>query len=350
MSRKQQPKTGVRVIKQMVKNAILKTELLNRVAVSLTGNFPKIFLYHRFSPEGVSLPHRVSADNFRWQLERVASRYKVLSFGECVEYFDTKGFWPEKCAVITVDDGYRDFYEWAYPELKRFSLPATFFVTVNFIDHKLWLWPDRLHYAIEKTSKTDLQVNIKGQDRKFPLTNQEEKFKGWKSLSDYCISLDNSEKEHLISTVEEGLEVDLPFMPTSEYAAVTWDELSEMHRNDIEIGSHTMSHPILSRIGLERLRHEVVTSRTILEERLQTQIRSFCYPNGQPGDITDEVVSAVRDAGYVGAPYFFDLTKWDPYLVPRMGVSNDRNDFLAKLAGLELIGLKFKKTLGRIFL
>lgn len=118
-----------------------------------------------------------------------------------------------------------------------------------------------------------------------------------------------------------------------------------MHHNGIEIGSHTMSHPILSRIGSGRLQEEIGTSRAILEEKLRAPIRTFCYPNGQPGDINDEVVSTVRDAGYVGAPYFFDLTKWDPYLVPRMGVSNDRGDFLAKLNGLEMMGMKIRKRL-----
>ena len=64
----------------------------------------------------------------------ISKKYKVITFGECVIHFNKNGVWPKKSAVVTVDDGYRDFYQYAYPELKRLNLPATFFVTVNFVD------------------------------------------------------------------------------------------------------------------------------------------------------------------------------------------------------------------------
>ena len=51
-------------------------------------------------------------------------------------------------AVITVDDGYRDFYDIAFPVLREEGVPATFFVTTGFIDGQIWLWPDLLEYAL----------------------------------------------------------------------------------------------------------------------------------------------------------------------------------------------------------
>jgi peptidoglycan/xylan/chitin deacetylase (PgdA/CDA1 family) len=332
------------ILKENIKKTIASSAILTRLLGLIAYDFPKVFLYHRFSQPNVMCPHRVSADTFRWQLERIAERYQVLTFRTCVEYFMANGAWPERCAVITVDDGYRDFYEWAYPELRRLSLPATFFVTVNFVEQKLWLWPDRLHYVIENTRESALKVSVEGKNIRFQLNNQAEKFTAWKSLSDNCISLADSAKESLIATVESELGVNLPAVPPAAYAAVTWEELAEMQGNGIEIGSHTMTHPILSRISRERLVEEVVTSRVVLEKMLKAPVRTFCYPNGQPGDINDEVVAVVRDAGYIGAPFWFDLTTWDPFLVPRMGVSNDRADFMCKLGGLELAGLKLRKA------
>lgn len=332
------------MVKKGIKKLITYSGFLTHLLVVSNGKFPKVFLYHRFSPPNVSLPHRVSADNFRWQLERIAERYQVLTFEECIQYFLANGAWPERCAVITVDDGYRDFYEWAYPELQRLSLSATFFVTVGFVQKFLWLWPDRLQYFIQNTKKTSMKMIFAGRDKSLQLTSHEEKFNAWNFLSDYCITLEDGAKEQLIEKIEYDLGVEIPTVPPSDYAAISWEELAEMQGNGIEIGSHTMSHPILSKISPERLNEEVVTSRVVLEKMLKAPVCTFCYPNGRHGDINDEVIEVVRAAGYIGAPFGFDLTTWDPFLIPRMGVSNDRVDFMNKLAGLEEMGLKLRKS------
>ena len=62
-----------------------------------------------------------------------------------------------------------------------------------------------------------------------------------------------------------------------------------------EIGSHSMSHPLLPQLEGEALRHEVAGSRRLLQERLETSVDSFCYPNG---DQDRGVVETVRRAGY----------------------------------------------------
>ncbi len=335
------------MIKIKTKKALLRIARFSGLPDLIFSYLPKVFLYHRFSETGSTNCYRVSADNFRWQLETITKKYKVLSFGECVEYFHLNGKWPKKCAVITVDDGYRDFYELAYPELQRLSLPATFFVTVNFVDKKLWLWPDRLYFIIQETSKNHLYLDILDKSYSFQLDNDHNKYSAWSDLCNLCISLPDSTKNNLIREVEAALDINVPNIPTADYAPVTWDELIEMQSNGIEIGSHTMNHPILSHVNTQVLQEEIVTSRDFLQKKLGVPIHTFCYPNGQLGDINDEVIETVRNAGYIGAPYYLDLTNWEPFLVPRMGVSNDRDDFLAKLSGLELAGLKLKKLLGR---
>ena len=311
----------------------------------LSANIPKIFLYHRFSAQGTDISHRVSADVFRWQLKKITKHYQVFSFGDCLNYYHQYGYLPKRCAVITVDDGYQDFYQYAYPELKRLHLPATFFVTVNFVDRKIWLWPDRLDYALKETIKKDLVVQFDGNQRVFPLKTKLDTFATWKALSDYCIAAPDQEKIEVINSVEANLEVELPAMPPEDYAAVTWDELREMAINSIEIGSHTMNHPILSRISHDQLQHEIAESRTILEQKLKSPVRTFCYPNGHPGDINDHIIDVVRK-DYIGAPYWFDLTFWQSFKVPRMGLSNDRDDFCAKMSGFEYLGIKMRKVFG----
>lgn len=272
----------------------------------------------------------------------ISKKYKVITFGECVDHFSKNGIWPKKSAVITVDDGYRDFYQYAYPELKRLNLPATFFVTVNFVDQKQMLWHDRLHYAIENTSENYLQVQLGQREECFPLNDQTARSIAWKALSDFCIASEDTAKWELIRAVESALGVIPPKKAPDSYAPVTWEELREMGDNGIEVGCHTMNHPILSRIPENKLHEEIVEPKYVLEEKLSKPVCSFCYPNGMPGDINEEVVSTVRSAGYTGAPFGNDLTAWHPFEVPRMGINNNHEDFMWKLNGGEFVGQRLK--------
>jgi len=52
--------------------------------------------------------------------------------------------------LLTVDDGYQDFYNLAFPILKKYEVPATVFFTTDFIDKRIWLWHDLLNSNLGK--------------------------------------------------------------------------------------------------------------------------------------------------------------------------------------------------------
>lgn len=326
---------GVRAVNRTIKKMITRSDLLLKGLDLLTDHMPRVFVWHRFTPPGLQVGGRVSADEFAWQLDQIVRQFRVLSLGDMLDYHGKHGKWPHRAAVMTIDDGYRDFYQWAYPELKKRGMSATFFATVNFVEGKIWLWPDRLQWMIEKTTQAEVFLPFLNGPGTFPLHGRSEKAAAWKSCCDYCISLPNDRKEAFIGAVEEALRVTCPAKPTEEYRAVTWDQLREMADNGIEIGSHTMNHPILSRIAAATVVDEACTSKKILEERLARPVGSFCYPNSGPGDITEDVVAAVQGAGYTGAVFGTDLKLWTPFRIPRMGVDLSRTGFLWKLYGGE---------------
>lgn len=326
-------------MKRAIKGIITGSRLLLRLLDGFGRDLPRVIVYHRFAPPGARIPHRVSADELAWQLDTICRDFRVISLAECIEYYTRYGTWPKQSVVLTIDDGYRDMYEWAYPELLKRKLTATFFVTTRFVDGDIWLWPDRLDYAIGKTTRKVVSIATKDAGFNLPLQNDQQKALVWKGFSDHCISVSNNEREEFIMKVEAALEVCPPTSPPPEYSALTWDELCEMHHNGIEIGSHTMNHPILSRIAPDLLDNEITNSKMVIEEHLGSAIKSFCYPNSAPEDINDLVVSAVRKAGFTGAVFGSDLASWEPYRVPRMGVTDDRNDFLWKVYSGEFLSL-----------
>lgn len=330
-------------MRQRLKKLICANQPLLRGVNVISDRLPRVLVYHRFAAPGSDMPHRVSADQFAWQLDTIRKNFDIITFGECITRFLQHGVWPKGTVVLTIDDGYHDMYQWAWPELAKRKLPATFFVTTAFVDGTLWLWPDRLEYALFKTDRTECSITMPEQQITLSLDSSQTRSAAWQRCSDHCIRLENNRRLAFIKQLEEQLNVELPLAPPPEYAAVTWEQLQEMQAGGIEIGGHTINHPILSKISPELLDNEIGQCRKLIQEQLNAPVNSFCYTNSGPGDVNEAVIAAVVKAGYSGAVFGTNLALWDRYQVPRMGISNDRTDFLWKLYGGESLTCRSRK-------
>lgn len=324
-----------------VKKRLVNCGLFFRAASWATRKTPRVFMYHRFSSNDAR--GRVPAPAFKWQLGVLSKGWRVMTLGEYIALLRKGESPPSYTVVLTVDDGYRDFYKYAYPYLREFSLPATFFPTVNFLDGE-WLWWDRINYAFEKVGKKRFTLDFHGKSFDIDLGTPDKKERSWLELSNFCTTVENDLKWELIGTLEVGLEIEMPLSPTEDYAAVSWKELKELHVNGIEIGSHTLDHPIVSRIGIDTLKKELSLSKARLEEFLGAKVPSFCYPNGKRDDLNGEVRDEVEKAGYAGAVVSYNATESpDLYRIPRMGADADQVDFLWKLCGMETFVQRLKR-------
>ena len=328
-------------MKGSVKTFLIRIPAVLGFASNVMRHQPRIFMYHRFSKDPHSEPTVIDAATFDWQVREIKRRFHVHTLLDYLKMVKASERASPRTAIITVDDGYRDFYEIAYPILRKHGVRATFFVTVNFIEEITWLWPDILRFALENAQEKTISFSFESTSFKVPAGDPESIRREWESLSDFCIRLDDDKKWNLISALLAAARVDLPREPIAEYAPVTWKQILEMKEGGIEIGSHTMNHPILSKVRDERrLRDEINGSRRILEEKTGESVETFCYPNGAPGDIDERVVAIVKEAGYHGAVVTVGTPTDDVYRIPRIGVSTDKTDFLWKICGMEnLTGL-----------
>ena len=102
---------------------------------------------------------------------------------------------------------------------------------------------------------------------------------------------------------------------------LTWDQVKEMMDFGFEFGSHTLTHPHLTKIPLEKARLEIIESKNILEKRLKQKIETFCYPYG---DYDKTIVELVKDAGYRGAVVTpkYGKCNHSMYTICRIGLYN----------------------------
>jgi len=256
-----------------------------------------ILVYHRFSEK--SEPFKLKASVFEKQIQFLKRRWNIISLRDYWQHLNGDGGGlPDNAAIITLDDGYRDNYTVAFPILRKHGVPATIFVTTDFVERRAWLWSNLLEYILKKSSRKTFDLEMEDRSHLFHAGSFEEWHRTQLSIYDHCRRMGEERKNALLGQLAEKLEVEVPDATTSEFEPLTWDEMKEMQQSGIEFGSHTCSHGILSRLSAEELKHEVTDSKAKLEQELGMPVTSFCYPNGRWEDIGDTAVAAVEKAGY----------------------------------------------------
>ena len=322
-------------IKQRVKKIIVLSPPLLRLACWATRRTPRIFMYHRFcgscTPENICVRKGI----FEKQLSILLNLgFRTYTVREYIDLRRQQKEIPSYFVSITVDDGYKDFYEVAYPLLRAHGLKATFFVATQFVNERTWLWPDIVIYAIKHAKNKIIEINLPDSDKGFTFDLSDPAV--WDKLIRLCISLPNEQKWKLIDSLKEQASVDLPETVLPEYEPVDWDNLKQMVESQlVEVGSHSHRHPILSKISPKEYQTELAYSKQLIGKKLGIEVTSFCYPNGQPRDYSDSVIAAVRASGYLGATVGYCRPFDDLYQLPRMGILWDHLDFLWKLSGFE---------------
>ena len=104
-----------------------------------------------------------------------------------------------------------------------------------------------------------------------------------------------------------------------DFKILNWEQILEMKRYGITFGSHSCSHKILTEISINQSTKEIVSSKQLLEEKLDMKINIFCYPEGK---LNDEIINLVQKAGYhfgVVTPSIKGIPKTN-FTIRRVGV------------------------------
>ncbi|HET9530422.1 MAG TPA: polysaccharide deacetylase family protein [Blastocatellia bacterium] len=301
-----------------------------------------ILTYHRFGEDeaGLKTPPAV----FEAQLQYLSARYRVVPLSSIAEALIEGRGVPAGVAAITIDDGYDDAYEIAFPLLRKYNLPATLFVVTGFVDNARWVWTDKMRFLAFKTEAPLLETVIGGRKVEARLGDRASRLQAAARANSLIKRLPDESKDEVIDRIALSLGVELPAAPPPEYRPVTWEQAREMDSSGLEVASHTVSHPILTNAADEQLARELSESKARLEGMLGHQVGSFCYPNGGHDG---RVRRAVERAGYRCAvttlPGFNDRQS-DPLALRRIHTESDLAHFVQSTSGFE----EFKNRIRRV--
>ena len=289
---------------------------------------PSILMYHRISDDPM-IPG-IAPAIFEQQLDYLLQHFCIINMNQLIEGLQKKQL-PHNAIAITFDDGHADFYTHAWPRLQTRGLSATLFVTSGFVDQQVWLWPDKLRYSLYQSARHSIHVPPLGD---LSLA-RDRLLSTWNSLGDYCLTLKASERNQFIEQLAQQLKVQLPSAPQAPFAAVTWAQLREMQAQGLDVGSHSVTHPILSSLEHDSLIYELAQSKARIEQELQQSPQGICYPNGMAKDVSTQTEQeAAKHYKYGVVAYPAAVSTSDLFRIGRIGATSNMNDFKLKLANL----------------
>ena len=303
-------------------------------ARQITAASPRVIYYHRF---GDGDPRRMSAAMFSAQLRYLKKHFSIAPLKDVVYAIAARHKIPRRTVAITVDDGYRDFLDIAYPILVSEKVPATLFVASQFVAGNVWFWFDRIRYVCERTERKEVVFQSPETQWELSLKSAKDREGAWDKISNCCLRLTPNAREALIAALVKAADVALPEAPPDLFAPIPLEQLRELDRSLIDIGAHTRTHPILSGCSKEEQVTEIAGSRQELEKMLCRQVVLFAYPNGQRGDFDARTSEIVRESGYLGAVSTqAGLVKKasNRFILPRICASHDNGCFQREINGL----------------
>jgi peptidoglycan/xylan/chitin deacetylase (PgdA/CDA1 family) len=254
-----------------------------------------VLIFHRVLPSPDPIfPDEMHAARFDELCNWLSGWFNVLPLDLAVQRLQA-GTLPARAACITFDDGYADNHHVAMPILQRHDLTATFFMATGFLDGGR-MWNDTIIETVRACQAPVLDVSALGLGS-YAVSTVDAKQAAIAALIGQIKYRPVAERISLTEDIAKLAKVQLP-----QNLMMTSAEVKAMRQAGMQIGAHTVSHPILAKLTDAQAKQEIGDSKRFLEELLGEHISLFAYPNGKPGeDYSPQSVEVVRSLGFDAA-------------------------------------------------
>jgi len=267
----------------------------------------------------------VSPDHFAEQMEVLKRHYRPISLAEMVKGL-ISGALPHKTVAVTFDDGYRDNLYNAKPILARFEIPATVFVTPGSLGNEFW-W-DQLESVIFAPPHIASSITLPLGDTLFTWAGTDRR-DFLKRLYQRLLP-ESMETRYQVIEAVRALS-NHPSYERPEYRALHASEINDLASDGlVDIGAHTITHPVLPLLPAVQQRAEIEQSKNHLQQILGKPVTGFAYPNGHFDAATKAIVA---ETGFQYACSSQRDVVWrmgDRYQLPRFWSYDADGDRLAR--------------------
>ena len=301
-----------------------------------------IIMYHYVRPiYGSKYPEikGLELESFYRQLDYLEDNYKILTSEELIEAVIKNKKLPPKACWLTFDDGYKEHFKYVLPELLKRNLSAAFFPPKVAITDSIMLDVNSIHYILSCCDSIDeLVLDLNKLCLKHSISKNE--INSYYNEYGVADRFDNAPtiyvKRMLQHVLPENVRNNITSTLFNKYVGVSEsdfskklymniDEVRELVKQGMYVGSHGCMHYWLDRINENKQRLEIQNSLEFLEEvKAPTNNWIMCYPYGAYNNTT---LSLLKDSkaliGITTEPRVASLYKDNKLTLPRL----DTNDF-----------------------
>lgn len=282
---------------------------------SACGRRLSILIFHRVLPEpDPILPGEIWAARFDRLMGMVARSFQVLPLAEACSRLRQDTL-PPRALAITFDDGYADNHDTALPILRRHGLPACFFVATGFLDGGR-MFNDTVIEAVRHSPLENVDMSALGLGH-LPLTGASQRAAAIGRILPVVKYLKPADREPKLAAMCGAL---APSQLRGDLMMRS-DQVRALHDAGMEVGAHTVHHPILATLDDADAEREIAEGRDRLQAIIRAPVRLLAYPNGRPDRDYDRRHAAMArrlgfDAAVTTAPGCASPDA-DPFQLPR---------------------------------
>lgn len=257
--------------------------------------------------------------------------------------------------LVTFDDGYRDNFDAALPILRRFEIPAVFFIPTRFLEQPELPWWDHVAFVLKRTRAEHCSLRRSPEDAE-PVTlrlgrepDDRARIAAIRQVIDLVLADAIPDRPWFLDQLAAQADVPVDSHALGADLFMSWEQLRALVASGMAIGSHGHAHVALGTLDPDAQRRDLGESRRILEEGLGRPVVAVAYPYGWPGTFTAETTRIAAEVGYrlgfsslegVNRP---GSTGFDPLCLRRLNVgSGDTGPLLrARVALHGVLGRSF---------
>lgn len=258
----------------------------------------------------------LSPTDFENHVKYFSSKYHLLSLDQTIDCLKQNKKFPSNSVAFTFDDGYADNLV-AAKVLHKYGAKGTFYITTDPIERKSRFWVSELIALILKTNRRNLNISLNSSKQQFAFDDLTSRWRTIREIIKVIKSNNKKTRERIRAQLLDQLG-ESRLLEVIEDAMLSWEQIDQMKKMGMTIGSHTITHINLPNADPPDAKTEVERSKEILEEKLGVQVRHFSYPNSGPYEYyNDQIKTYVKDAGYESST------------TSRQGYVNSGSDFFA---------------------
>jgi peptidoglycan/xylan/chitin deacetylase (PgdA/CDA1 family) len=259
------------------------------------GDFRVFVLEYHDVSAGPEREGVVSEARFRAHLRYLKRNFRIESLSRAVALLRDPAALDSDRVVITFDDGYLGNFQHAWRVLDDEGVPAAIFVATGFLDGEE-LWFDYAGRALQTAHSLGSKLPHSTRRALEEVLGAWPYPRGAPAAVERLKYVTPDQRERTIAALRAGVVAEqAPARP------LTWDQVRELMAGGIEIGSHTVSHPILSALSPEAQEGEIRRASDRIAEETGVRPVYFAIPNGALRDFDEHTTSILRSLGFQAA-------------------------------------------------